>query len=95
MRLGLLLAVLFILGLMAPPIVATPGASSTQMLQNAYDRAWEVSDALEELSNCIVDGLQAFCWDEAKLNEVFAKIIEVIVSLCRSGQVVCKYDWGY
>ena|GEM_PF-5818745 len=79
---GLLFGLLALLGTISPVSLGVEGLSLAEA-QRAYDLAWEISDALEEWSNWIVDGEERFRPDEAEETRVFRRVEELISLLCR------------
>ena len=71
-----------------------PTAAATSQeteLQAAYEAAWQVSNQLEAWSNFVVDGEAADRPTAAEWERAFARITEVIETLCASGEVECQY----
>lgn len=72
----------------------SPTAAATSQeaeLQAAYEAAWRVSNQFEAWSNFVVDGEAADRPTAAEWERAFARITEVIETLCASGEVECKY----
>lgn len=93
---GLLFGLLVLLGTISPVSLGVEGLSLAEA-QRAYRLAWEISDALEDWSNWIVDGDERFRPDEAEETRVFRKVEELISLLCRELSAHggwCKYP-GY
>ena len=72
-----------------PPKAAATSPDS--QLQAAYEAAWQVSNQLEAWSNFVVDGEAADRPTAAEWERAFARITEVIETLCASGEVECQY----
>lgn len=79
---GPLFGLLALLGTVSPVSLGVEGLSLAEA-QRAYRLAWEISDALEDGSNFLVDGDERFRPDEAEETRVFRKVEELISLLCR------------